>query len=161
MWRNVFLLPVYIKVILIIDLGGKTLRIAMVMALMLMLLASTAYASSSAGSISVDIIGSKVGNTQISIPGAGPSDVELVGSTAGDVKIAPEVQSHHKECYCCGDPWYDYKKPLCYPYSSYIPARYDKQICYPQIQTNQHFGVDAWYGTYWYSPIYLPKWPQI
>ena len=24
-----------------------------------------------------------------------------------------------------------------------------------------HLGVDAWYGTFWYKNIYMPKWPQI
>ncbi len=143
------------------------LRIAKVLALMLMLLASTAYAMSSAGSVTVDIIGSEVGNAQISSSGTESTDVEFVGSTAKDIKVSPETPTSKKGCcYCYGDPWIDYKKPLCYPYSSYIPARYDKQSCYqqscyPYSPTMPHMGVDAWHGCYWYSPTYLPKWPQI
>jgi hypothetical protein len=25
---------------------------------------------------------------------------------------------------------------------------------------NMHLGVDAWYGTYWYTDINMPKWPK-
>ena len=39
-------------------------------------------------------------------------------------------------------------------------AKYDKQQkTYPWDCMN--LGVDAWYGTFWYKEIYLPKWPQI
>ncbi|MFB3765215.1 MAG: hypothetical protein ACE14P_08200 [Methanotrichaceae archaeon] len=147
------------------------------MILVMMLLASTAYASS--GSISIDVVGSRMGNADIS-GGAGTvnmdvvgslmgnaniishgkvsADVELVGSSAGDINITSEVHKH-KSSSCC-DMWCNFNRPLCYPYSSYIPSRYCQSNCYP-YNYSQHFGVDAWHGCYWYSPIYLPKWPQL
>jgi len=39
-------------------------------------------------------------------------------------------------------------------------AEYDSQRkTYPWDY--MHLGVDAWYGTFWYKNIYMPKWPQI
>lgn len=153
------------------------LRMAMI--LTLMLLASTAYASTGsvgidiigsnvgntaispgAGSVNIDIVGSKTGNAQISPNGAVSADVEVVGSKTGDITISPSPAAQIIKTCCYRDVWYDYTRPLCYPYSSYIPARYNKPICYPYVQY-QHSGVDAWHGLYWYSPTYLPKWPQI
>lgn len=151
------------------------LRMAMI--LTLMLLASTAYASAGsvgidiigsnvgntivsqgAGSVNMDIVGSKTGNAQISSNGAVSADVEVVGSETGDITISSKTPVYKTCCY--SDVWYDYTRPLCYPYSAYIPARYNTPISYPYVQY-QHSGVDAWHGSYWYSPTYLPKWPQI
>lgn len=152
------------------------LRMAMI--LVLMLLASTAYASSgstsidvigskmgdatisgSAGSVNIDVVGSRMGNARINSNGPISADVEVVGSTAGDINITSKVPPRVKPNCCC-DMWCNFNKPLCYPYSSYIPSRYVQPSCYPCNQS-QHFGVDAWHGCYWYSPIYLPKWPQL
>ena len=113
-------------------------------ALMLILLASFAPASSSAGSIVVDIVGSKTDNTQI-VSGAGPVELEIIGSTSSNTKVAPPSITI-PDC-CCGY-W-----------------------CYPDIRCNDtrpsypwdsmHLGVDAWYGTFWYTDVNMPKWPQI
>jgi hypothetical protein len=171
------------------------LRMAIIMALML--LAPAVYASSGsvgidilgsnvgntviaagAGNVKMDILGSKMGNAQIFSDRGVSADIEVIGGKAGNISIVSKKPIIKKSCCCC-DPWCDFKRPLCYPYSSYIPARYntgcyntgcynsggyDKGCyntgCYPFNQS-QHFGVDAWHGCYWYSPIYLPQWPQL
>ena len=56
-----------------------------------------------------------------------------------------------------GNPWTIDYCPSCltnlYPY-----AKYDnQQKTYPW--DNKHLGVDAWYGTFWYTNVYTPKWP--
>lgn len=145
------------------------------MILALMLLASTTYASSGstsidivgsntgdaiisagAGSVNMDIVGSNIGDARITSDGDISADVEVVGSTTGEINISPEVPPITPSC-CC-NMWCN--RPICYPYSSYIPCRYNQPDCYPCNQS-QHFGVDAWHGCYWYSPIYLPKWPSL
>jgi hypothetical protein len=155
------------------------LRMAIIFALML--LAATASAGSGsvgidilgsnvgntviaagAGSVNMDILGSKIGNARIFSDGAVSADIEVIGSSTGDINISSKKPI--KKCCCC-DEWCDFKRPLCYPYSSYIPSRYSSGCdcnsgCYP-FDKSQHFGVDAWHGCYWYSPIYLPKWPQL
>ncbi len=141
----------------------------MVMILAMMLLASTAYASSGStsidivgsntgdaiisagpGSLNMDIVGSNVGDAHINSGGAIAADIEVVGSTTGEINISREVPVPS----CCCNIWCN--KPLCYPYSSYIP----KSNCYPYNQ-DMHMGVDAWHGCYWYTPVYLPKWPMM
>ncbi len=152
------------------------LRMAMIMAMML--LASIAYASSGstsvdiigsktgdaiisgdAGSVSVDVVGSNIGDAYITSDGGVPADVEVVGSNTGEINISSVVPPCITPSCCC-DMWCNCKGPICYPYSSYIPCRYNKPDCYPCNQS-QHLGVDAWHGCYWYSPIYLPKWPSV
>lgn len=108
------------------------------------LLASSAYAMGGAGSVVVDIVGSRTDNIQVE-SGAGPVDLEIVGSTSSNTKIAPP-EVCIPQC-CCG------------------------YCCYPDINCNctqpiypwdgMHLGVDAWYGTYWYTDVNMPKWPQI
>ena len=157
------------------------LRIAMIMAMMV--LASIAYASSGstsvdiigsttgdafisgdAGSVSMDVVGSNIGDAYITPDDGASADVEVVGSNTGEINISSEVP--HAKPSCCCDMWCNFRGPICYPYSSYIPVRYgqsnccDQSNCYPCNQS-QHLGVDAWNGCYWYSPIYLPKWPSV
>ena len=37
-------------------------------------------------------------------------------------------------------------------------AKCNKQKAYPWV--GEHLGVDAWYGAFWYTGVYTPKWPQ-
>lgn len=108
----------------------------MILALMLILMASTAYGLSSAGpvGIGIDIIGSESNNTTIVSPYGGPVNLEIVGSTATNIQIGYPDEKAEDKCVCdaCGrkkcytTPWDDFKRPLCYPWSSYIPTRYSK-----------------------------------
>jgi hypothetical protein len=113
--------------------------IKITMALILMLLASTAFAS---GPIVVDIVGSTTDNTQVIRPNAESIELEIIGSMANNTNIAPKAPVK-VEVNC---PRPEKSKPLCKPY----PV--------PEIP---HLGVDAWYGEYWYTPVNMPKWPQL
>jgi hypothetical protein len=83
-----------------------------------------------------------VNNTTIISPDGGPIEVNLVGSTATNIAIG-QPQKQIKEggtdstcsgCAPCGEkkcystPWDDFTRPLCYPWSSYIPTRYNRQF---------------------------------
>ena len=122
-----------------------------------------AVISGGSGSINVDVVGSNIGDAYITSKRGESADVEVVGSTTGEINISTPAPTCVKTTCCCNML---YNGPICYPYSSYIPGRYNQGCCscsgqsncYPYNQS-QHFGVDAWHGCYWYSPIYLPKWP--
>ncbi len=122
----------------LIIIGGERLR-TMKLALMLMMLiflASMAAAASSADSVSLDVIGSDADSARIVSPGGGPIEVEIVGSTATNIQVGPSEENRTglccNTCYCgecsCGYTtiWDDFTRPLCYPWSSYIPTRYNK-----------------------------------
>jgi hypothetical protein len=160
--------------------GEKAMKTAIVMALMPMLLAATAYvAGASFGD--VDIVGSKLSNIQIISPhdGAGDfenkldivgsnldkiqlfsndanfGDTEIVGSTLTNVKISPP-QKPEKKCHREKSRCDDVK---CYWDSGCRDYPHDK----PDVTCSKpHLGVDAWYGTYWFNnQMYTPKWPQM
>jgi hypothetical protein len=120
------------------------LRVAMIMALALMLLASTACAFGGARSIGLDIVGSKVDHAEVNTAFDVPIDFEIVGSEASNVTIGPppiKVVKCVKEC--------------CPPNKCVCPS-----VKYPCV--DGHFGVDAWYGTFWaYDQPNMPKWPQL
>lgn len=154
------------------------LRMAIILAMMLFALTATSCGSTSidiigsntgdaivsggSGSVNMDVVGSSIGNAYISTRRGVSADVEVVGSTTGEINITSEF-SEHKKSRCCCDMWCN--KPILYPYSSYIPCRYNQPSCYQPncypFNYSRHFGVDAWHGCYWYSPIYLPKWPSV
>ncbi len=117
----------------------------MILALALMLLASTACAFGGARSISVDIVGSEADHVKVNTACDAPIDFEIVGSEASDITIGPppvKVVKCFKEC--CR-PKEDRKCP---------PVKHPCK--------GGHFGVDAWYGTFWaYDQPNMPKWPQI
>ncbi len=110
----------------------------MISVLVLLMLASGAYAAGSGESSVLDIIGSNAGDTRITSSGMGPVDVEIIGSTANNIQIGPSVEQANATCSSCnycdysGDeccysnPWSDFTRPLCYPWSSYIPTRYNR-----------------------------------
>jgi len=115
------------------------LRVAMILALVLMVSASTAYAWSGAGSVVVDIVGSEAYNTNIVTSGLAPVELELIGSVADNTTIGP-LPDCPVVCPAC-----------CCP-----EAR-----CECAEQTGSHTGVDAWYGTFWYSNANMPRWPHL
>jgi hypothetical protein len=160
--------------------GENAMKTAMVMALMPMLLAATAYAAG-AGFGDVDIVGSKLSNIQIISPHAGSGDfenkldivgsnldkiqifsdnadlgnTEIVGSTVTNVKISP-LPKPEKKCMREKSRCDDVK---CYWDSACV----DNPHCKPSVTCPKpHLGVDAWYGRYWFNDqMYTPKWPQM
>ena len=127
------------------------MRRSILLALALMLSACSAYALGSPGSIVVDIVGSTTDNTRITSSGMEKVDLEIVGSEANNTVISPPEK--HRKCR---------------------PPLYSDSVCsgevYPAIKNenkekhypweNMHLGVDAWYGTFWYTDVNMPKWPQ-
>ncbi len=112
-------------------------------ALMLILLAPTVPASSSAGSVVVDIVGSRTDNTRVA-SGAGPVELEIIGSTSINTTVSPPSITI-PDC-CCGY-W-------CYPEVCEVT-----EASYPW--ESMHLGVDAWYGTFWYTDVNMPRWPTV
>jgi hypothetical protein len=101
--------------------------------------ASAAYGANNGGSANIDIMGSLANNTTIISPEGMPLVVDIVGSSTTDIQIGNsgnEVKrTRHNDgsiCGPCGEkmsyvtPWDDFKRPLCYPWSSYIPTRYNR-----------------------------------
>jgi hypothetical protein len=128
------------------DTGGKGMKTAMMLAfsLTLILLASSAVASSSTGVV-VDILGSRTDNTQI-VSGAEPIELEIIGSTSSNTTVSlPSVAIPD----CCCRNW-------CYPDTC---CSDDTEASYPW--ESMHLGVDAWYGTFWYTDVNMPKWPAV
>lgn len=128
-------------------MGGRKLRISIILALMLIFLAPNAYAFGSSGSVVVDIVGSKTDNTRIATHGTDKIELEIIGSTANNTTIAPpEEKVICREC----------PRPCPCP---------DKRCVCPEKKMpwdDMHLGVDAWYDTFWYmNDINMPKWPQI
>jgi len=117
------------------------LRLSIILALALMLSASTAYAFGGPGSVVVDIVGSVTDNTMITSSGMEKIELEIIGSEANNTIISPpaEMVVICPECIC--------------------PECENEQESHPW--DGMHLGVDAWYGTFWYTDINMPKWPQI
>jgi hypothetical protein len=107
----------------------------------LILWASVAQGAVSDQSTGMDILGSRANNTTIIAPEGMPVEVNIIGSTASNIQIGYPTESVNKtcgkecrECGPCGEkkcyktPWDDFKRPLCYPWSSYIPSRYNRPL---------------------------------
>ena len=104
----------------------------------LVLWASVAQGAASAEANGLDILGSRANNTMIITPAGVPVEVNIVGSTASNIQIGCPADmidmTNGKECGPCGEektyktPWDDFKRPLCYPWSAYIPTRYNRQL---------------------------------
>jgi hypothetical protein len=145
--RKIFLLPVYIKLSLnmpkqkmkLVE-GGMELRLSIILVLALMLSASTACAFGGPGSVVVDIVGSVTDNTKITSYGMEKVELEIIGSQASNTTISPPAET---EVICPDCP---------------CPECDDEEESYPW--EGRHLGVDAWYDTFWYTNINLPKWPQ-
>ncbi len=126
---------------ILIDLiikGGERLRKLIVLISMLILWASAAYGVNSGGSANIDIMGSLADNTSFITPEGMPVVLDIVGSTTTNIQIGNpghEGRVWDRErsfCGPCGErmtyntPWDDFTRPLCYPWSSYIPTRYNR-----------------------------------
>ncbi|MCX6679148.1 MAG: hypothetical protein NTX42_02095 [Methanothrix sp.] len=104
----------------------------------LILWASVAIGAVSDQATGMDILGSRANNTTIIAPDGMPVEVNIVGSTASNIQIGYPTEvvnkKSGKECGPCGEekryetPWDDFKRPLCYPWSSYIPTRYIRSL---------------------------------
>ena len=116
------------------------MRLLIILALALMLSASTAYAFGGPRSVVVDIVGSVTDNTMITSSGMEKVELEIIGSEANNTIISPPVEKIVicSECVC--------------------PECENEEESHPR--DNMHLGVDAWYGTFWYTDINMPKWPQ-
>jgi hypothetical protein len=154
--RKTFLLLVYIKRWLIIrlDEGGMKLKLSIILALALMLSASGALAFGSPGSVVVDIVGSRTDNTKIVASGPEKVELEIIGSTASNTTISP-----HEETRICPHRPFCPECPSCLTNPCPDAKCDNQQKSYPW--DDMHLGVDAWYGTFWYKDINMPKWPQI
>ena len=64
------------------------MRLSMKLAIVLMLLISSASAIAGAGSVVVDIVGSSTDNTKITASGAEKLELEIIGSTANNTTIS-------------------------------------------------------------------------
>ncbi|HNX09403.1 MAG TPA: hypothetical protein PKL29_04760 [Methanothrix sp.] len=99
-----------------------------------------AQAVGSAPESNLDVLGSQANNTTIIAPEGSAIGVDIVGSTASNLQIVcPDAsggkcEKEIKECGPCGEekvyntPWDDFTRPLCYPWSSYIPTRYNRNF---------------------------------
>jgi hypothetical protein len=122
-------------------------KLSMILALMILLLAAGTLAFAGAGSVVVDIVGSTTENTKVVASGPEKVELEIIGSTAKNTTISPPEEVV-KKCKPCYRPFVDCEiKKDCKP----VSGPWDKM----------HLGVDAWYGTFWYTDINMPKWPQI
>jgi hypothetical protein len=127
------------------------LRKSILLAIALMLSACSAYAFGGPGSIVVDIVGSSTDNTKITSSGMEKVDLEIIGSEANNTIISPPEKIVKCHRYICPDSYYSD--------SIYTLEKTDnKEKRYPW--ENMHLGVDAWYGTFWYTDVNMPKWPQ-
>lgn len=118
------------------------LRLSIILALALMLSAGSAYAFGGPGSIVVDVVGSVIDNTRITSSGMEKVELEFVGSEANNTIISPS-SGNVVICprYICHEQKWESKER--YPWEG------------------RHLGVDAWNGTFWYTDINMPMWPQL
>ncbi len=120
----------------------------MILALVLTLSASSAYAlGGGAGSVVVDIVGSNADNTKVVTSGFGPVELELVGSETNNTIIAPPEE--HRICHRC-----------CHHREKYESEEQLETVEQRAPWDGRHLGVDAWYGTFWYTDIHTPEWPR-
>lgn len=124
------------------------LRLSFMLTVALMLSACSAYAFGEPGSVVVDIVGSTTDNTLITAAGPEKVVLEIIGSQANNTLISPPVMN----TVVC-------PQSICPEVNCYTEQNYEKLVeTHPW--DNMHLGVDAWYGTYWYTDINLPQWPQ-
>ncbi|MCX6673773.1 MAG: hypothetical protein NTY37_08350 [Methanothrix sp.] len=117
------------------------MRKQIVLISILILWASAAQGAIDGQAKGLDILGSRANNTTIIATDGMPVEVNIVGSTASNIQIGYPAEVVNKTCgrecwgSCpCGEekcyktPWDDFKRPLCYPWSSYIPTRYNRPL---------------------------------
>jgi hypothetical protein len=148
-----------------------TLVLVLLASLSLASTLSMADAASSSGSVGLDIIGSEADGARIISPGGGPVEVDIIGSTATNIQIGTSVDQDNCTdccgvCYCgeccCGYTtiWDDFTRPLCYPWSSYIPTRYNKPFHAYSYQYNGNSANSAAYEYNGYPVAYLGRYYQ-
>jgi hypothetical protein len=159
--RKIFLLSVYKKTMLNMKISwrGMELRLSMKLAIVLMLLISGASAIAGAGSVVVDIVGSSTDNTKITASGAEKLELEIIGSTANNTTISLPKEMVKRWHECCIPGLRCGYGLECNKVSKQECKQVSKQESHPW--DNLHLGVDAWYGTFWYTDINMPKWPAI
>lgn len=136
------------------------LRLSIILALALMLSASCALAFGGPGSVVVDIVGSTTDNTKIIASGPEKVELEIIGSTARNTTVTPHAERVKERVKICQEFSLCPDCPSCLP-NPCPDAKCDNQRR-PYPWDNRHQGVDAWYGTFWYSDEpNMPKWPQI
>ena len=128
------------------------MRLSFILTLALMILAGSCQAFGAPGSVVVDIVGSTADNTRIESAAPGNVVLEIVGSDTNNTLIAPPAKKKMACPQICPKP--DCSEPVCCPK---VDCESQKK-CNPW--DNMHLGVDAWYGTFWYTDINMPKWPQ-
>ena len=126
------------------------LRKSIILALTLMLSACSASAFGGPGSVVVDIVGSVTDNTRIASSGMERVELEIIGSEANNTIISPPAENLVICPGCIG--------PECICPESICPECDNEQEA--RLWDDMHLGVDAWYGTFWYTDINMPKWPQ-
>jgi hypothetical protein len=136
-------------------------------ALMLMLLAAMADAAGTSDSVGLDILGSEADGARIISSGMGPVEVDIIGGTATNIQIGPSEEYDNCTawgvCYCgecfCGynTIWDDFTRPLCYPWSSYIPTRYNRPFHTASYGYNTNSAAYEYNG---YPVSYLGKYYQ-
>ncbi len=127
------------------------MRKSILLALALMLSACSAYAFGGPGSIVVDIVGSSTDNTRITSSGMEKVDLEIIGSEALNTTISPPEKIAKCPRHICPD---SVNSDSVYS----LEKTENKEKRYPW--DDMHLGVDAWYGTFWYTDVNMPKWPQ-
>jgi hypothetical protein len=139
----------------------------MKLVLMLLLLVALADATSSSESVGLDILGGEADGARIISSGMGPVEVDIIGSTATNIQIGPSED--HNDCTdcgicycgecCCGYTtiWDDFTRPLCYPWSSYIPTRYNKPFHTRAYEYNVNSAAYEYNG---YPVSYLGRYYQ-
>lgn len=116
------------------------MRKQLILAIVFLMCINWAQGAGEGSKASLDIVGSNVANTTFISPDGVPVVLEIVGSTARNIQVgalADDRYTQCRNCYECGacgepkiyiTPWDDFRRPLCYPWSSYIPTRYNKPM---------------------------------
>jgi hypothetical protein len=143
------------------------MRLALTLVVLVLVLAATANAASSSDSVDLDILGSEADGARIISSGTGPVEVDIIGSSASNIQIGFSDENDNctvcGACYCgecsCGynTIWDDFTRPLCYPWSSYIPTRYNKPYHTTVLGSNVNSGTYEYKG---YPAAYLGKYYQ-
>ena len=122
---------------------------------------STTYAMSS-GELRLEMVKKKLNDNNqpptwnswdVFTSNIGPEDAEIVDNSINEYGIcAPTLPA---------TPPHTPPPPQTPPVT---PPCYLKPPVKPPItilQKTPHLGVDAWHGQFWYTEIYLPKWPSV
>jgi len=122
------------------------------LAAVLLLSSSPAWALGGSGPVVVDIVGSIADNTHIMATGMEKVDLEIIGSETNNTTIGSPQE---KDCRR------DHREERRQEEDGFE----DKGEGQGQGKVNpwdgMHLGVDAWYDTFWYmDDINMPKWPQ-